>query len=271
MTTTPPRAMTIAGSDAGAGSGIQADLKTFAAFGVYGTSVVTAVMAQNTREVAAIAEVPEEIVIAQIDTIIEDIGADAIKTGMLSAKATVEAVVDRLEAWGAPRLVVDPLIVAPSGAPLLQPDALGALKRELLSMALIATPTIQQAEILTRRTIGSRDDACDVARAIHALGPRYVVLKGGRTLPTDSVFDGQAFTELDGAPVDADDWYGTDSTYSAAITALLARGDEPLTAIASAKQYVKQAADASSAVGEGHVPLNHFFALNPFASPLTPL
>ncbi len=266
MTSTPPRAMTIAGSDAGGGSGIQADLKTFAAFGIYGTSVVTAVTAQNTREVAAIAEVPEEIVIAQIDTIVEDIGTDAIKTGMLSARSIVEVVVDRLGAWGAPKLVVDPLIIAASGAPLLQPDALATLKRELLPMALVVTPTVQQIELLTHRTIRSPEDGHAAARMLSALGPRYVVLKGGQTVPSDLVFDGESFTALDGAPVDAANLYGLDSTFSAAITALLARGEEPMAAIATAKRYVEQAARAAYAVGDGRKPLNHLFALEPLAS-----
>lgn len=263
MTTTPPKAMTIAGSDAGGSDGLQADLKTFAAFGVYGTSVVTAVTAQNSHEVAAIAEVPEEIVIAQIDTVIEDIGTDAIKTGMLSARSIVEAVVDRLEAWGAPRLVVDPLIIAASGAPLLHVEAVATLKRELLPMALIMTPTLQQAELLTRRTITSIDGAHDAMRALHALGPKYVVLKGGQTLPTDLVFDGRTITELAGDPVDAADRYGMDSTYSAAITALLAREEAPLDAIAGAKHYVEHASRAAYAIGTGRTPLHHFFALEP--------
>lgn len=266
MTTTPPKAMTIAGSDAGGGSGIQADLKTFAAFGVYGTSVVTAVTAQNTREVAAIAEVPEEIVIAQIDTIFEDIGADAIKTGMLSAKSIVEGVVDRLEAWGAPKLVVDPLIIAASGAPLLQPAAVDALTLELLPMALIVTPTVQQAELITGRTIASLDDACGAMTALNALGSRFVILKGGQTLQTDLVFDGEAFIELDGPSIGAANHYGGDSTFSAAITALLARGEEPLAAVVAAKRYVERAAQASYPIGEGRTPLNHRFALDALES-----
>lgn len=147
-----PKAMTIAGSDSGAGAGIQADLKTFAAFGVYGTSVVTAVTAQSTRGVFAIAEVPEEVVIAQIDVTIEDIGATAAKTGMLSSASIVDCVADRMEAWG-PRLVVDPVMVAKSGDHLLQPAAVTAMKRDLLPLAEVVTPNVPEAEVLSGRSI----------------------------------------------------------------------------------------------------------------------
>ncbi|MER3485299.1 MAG: bifunctional hydroxymethylpyrimidine kinase/phosphomethylpyrimidine kinase, partial [Chloroflexota bacterium] len=150
--------MTIAGSDSGAGAGIQADLKTFAALGVYGTSAITAITAQNTRGVTAIAEVPEEVVAAQIDAVLEDIGADAIKTGMLSSASIIEAVADRLNAWGITNLVVDPVMVAKSGDQLLQPSAVDALRKLLLPLALIVTPNLPEAEVLSGRPIASRAD-----------------------------------------------------------------------------------------------------------------
>jgi hydroxymethylpyrimidine/phosphomethylpyrimidine kinase len=189
--------MTVAGSDSGGGAGVQADLKTFAAFGVYGTSVVVAITAQNTRGVFAIAEVPEEVVAIQIDVTLEDIGASAVKTGMLSSASIVETVADRLEAWGLP-LVVDPVMVAKSGDHLLQPSAVGAVKRALLPLATVVTPNAHEAEVLSGRTVGSLIEAREAAKAIADLGPKFVVVKGGH-LPgpvVDLVWDGSGFQEI---------------------------------------------------------------------------
>ena len=165
-TTSPAKALTIAGSDSGGGAGIQADLKTFAAFGVYGTSAVTAITAQNTRGVFAVAEVPEEVVAIQIDVVLEDIGADAAKTGMLSDAAIVKVVASRLEAWGVEKLVVDPVMVAKGGHPLLQKRAIAALKEQLLPLAMVVTPNVPEAEILSGMTIDSAESAREAARII---------------------------------------------------------------------------------------------------------
>ncbi|MGB3331087.1 MAG: bifunctional hydroxymethylpyrimidine kinase/phosphomethylpyrimidine kinase [Thermomicrobiales bacterium] len=260
ITQSPPKAMTIAGSDSGAGAGIQADLKTFAALGVYGTSVITAVTAQNTVEVAAIAEVPEEVVIAQIDGVLEDIGADAVKTGMLSGKAIIQNVADRLEAWGPRWLVVDPVMMSKGGAPLLQRDAMGALKRDLLPHASMITPNIPEAEILSGITIANGDDARNAARKIHTLGPQWVIVKGGHLdgPAIDLVFDGESFTPIEGERIQTTNTHGTGCTYSAAITAFLAHGLEPMDAIRAAKRYIEAALRDSWSVGEGHSPVNHF-------------
>lgn len=259
-----PKAMTIAGSDSGGGAGIQADLKTFAAHGVYGTSVLTAVTAQNTRGVFAIAEVPEEVVIAQMDVVLEDIGADAAKTGMLANPVIVENVADRLEAWGVSKLVVDPVMVAKSGQHLLQPAAVDAMRRFLLPIALVVTPNIPEAEVLAGRSISDDVDARDAARAIAASGPRIVVVKGGHREgpPTDLIYDGQDFHELPGERVDTMNTHGTGCTFSAAIAALLAKGMQPIEAIAAAKAFVTGALRASYAVGDGHSPVNHFFQVD---------
>lgn len=256
-----PKAMTIAGSDSGGGAGIQADLKTFAAHGVYGTAVLTAVTAQNTRGVFAIAEVPEEVVIAQMDVVLEDIGADAAKTGMLANPVIVENVADRLEAWGVSKLVVDPVMVAKSGQHLLQPAAVDAMRRFLLPIALVVTPNIPEAEVLAGRSISDDADAREAARAIAASGPKIVVVKGGHREgpPTDLIFDGQDFLELPGERVDTMNTHGTGCTFSAAIAALLANGMEPIEAIAAAKEFVTGALRASYAIGDGHSPVNHFF------------
>ncbi len=259
-----PRAMTVAGSDSGGGAGIQADLKTFAALGVYGTSALTAVTAQNTRGVFAIAEVPEEVVIAQIDVTMEDIGADAVKTGMLSSPSIVEVVADRLEAWGAP-LVVDPVMVAKSGDHLLQPAAVGMVKRALLPLALVVTPNIPEAEVLSGREIRSLDDAREAAKAIADLGPSFVVIKGGHSPgePVDRVWDGEELHEFASERVLTKNTHGTGCTFSAAIAAFVARGLEPLDAISAAKDYLTEALRQSYAIGDGHSPVNHFWGIDP--------
>ncbi|MDQ3695295.1 MAG: bifunctional hydroxymethylpyrimidine kinase/phosphomethylpyrimidine kinase [Chloroflexota bacterium] len=257
---TPPKAMTIAGSDSGAGAGIQADLKTFAALGVYGTSAIVAITAQNTRGVFAIAEVPEEVIAIQIDSVLEDIGADAIKTGMLSSPSIVETVADRLEAWGIRSLVVDPVMVAKSGDNLLQPAAVAAVKRSLLPLALVVTPNIPEAVVLSGRPAGTVAEIHEAARAIADLGPAYVVMKGGHRegAPVDIVFDGTCFTELSADRIATTNDHGTGDTLSAAIAAYLAHGRDPLAAIAGAKEYLTEALRHSYAVGEGHSPVNHF-------------
>jgi hydroxymethylpyrimidine/phosphomethylpyrimidine kinase len=259
MSTTIPKALTIAGSDSGAGAGIQADLKTFAAFGVYGTSVLTAVTAQNTLEVAAIAEVPEEVVIAQIDSVLEDIGADAIKIGMLSSRGIIENVADRVEAWGVKHLVVDPVMISKSGALLLQPDAIKTLAKDLLPLATIVTPNVPEAEVLSKRKIAGADDVREAARAIHALGPRIVIIKGGHLdgPAVDLVFDGETFTPIEGERIDTKNTHGTGCTFSAAITALLALGLPELEAIQLAKRYIEAALRNSYPIGAGHSPVNH--------------
>ncbi len=264
MTSPLPIALTIAGSDSGGGAGIQADLKTFAALGVYGMSVVTAVTAQNTIEVSAIAEVPEEVVIAQIDAVMEDIGAQAVKTGMLSSRSIIQNVADRLEAWGAPFLVVDPVMMSKSGAHLLQRDAMGALKKDLLPMATMVTPNIPEAEILSGCKISGGDDVREAARIIHALGPRYVIVKGGHLEgpAVDLVFDGSVFTPIEGERIQTTNTHGTGCTFSAAITAFLAHGLEPLEAIRMAKRYMEAALRDSYSIGSGHSPVNHFTTLS---------
>lgn len=253
------RAMTIAGSDSGAGAGIQADLKTFAAFGVYGTSVITAVTAQNTVEVAAIAEVPEEVVIAQIDSVLEDIGTDAVKIGMLSSRVIIENVADRLEAWGPKHLVVDPVMISKSGAPLLQSDAIESLTKELLPKATIVTPNVPEAEVLAKRRIATADDVREAARTIHELGPKFVIVKGGHLggPAVDLVFDGEHFTPIEGERIDTRNTHGTGCTFSAAITALLALGLPELDAIRLAKRYIEATLKNSYSIGSGHSPVNH--------------
>jgi hydroxymethylpyrimidine/phosphomethylpyrimidine kinase len=262
-----PKALTIAGSDSGGGAGIQADLKTFAAHGVYGTSAITAVTAQNTREVIAIAEVPEEVVAAQIDSVLEDIGAGAIKTGMLSSAKIVATVCERIEAWGIPT-VVDPVMVSKSGNYLLSPDAIGAVKRRLIPLSLVVTPNHHEAAALTGIEITSDEKAREAARKLGDLGARIVVIKGGHRPgePIDLVYDGSTFGELSAERIETDNTHGTGCTFSAAIAANLALGFGPLESIARAKLYLTEALRTSYRVGGGHSPVNHFHTLEPVGS-----
>ena len=264
-------AMTIAGSDSGAGAGIQADLKTFAALGVYGTSVISAVTAQNTESVLAIAEVPEEVVIHQIDGVLDDIGAHAVKTGMLSSASIIEVVADRIDAWGIANLVVDPVMVAKSGDALLQPNAIRSMVKQLLPLALVVTPNLPEAEVLAKIHILSDGDAERAARIIGEMGPRYVVVKGGHRggdEATDLVYDGSSVERLSSPWIETSNTHGTGCTFSAAIAGYLARGQSAPEAIRRAKRYLMQALTHSYAIGGGHSPVNHFHAfaeMNPSA------
>jgi hydroxymethylpyrimidine/phosphomethylpyrimidine kinase len=257
-----PRALTIAGSDSGGGAGIQADLKTFTAFGVYGSSVITAVTAQNTVGVRAIHEIPPEIVAAQIDAVLEDIGADAAKTGMLSSAAIIEAVADRLRAHAFAPLVVDPVMVAKSGDALLRPEAVRALIELLLPLAAVVTPNVPEAGVLCGVEVRDSESAREAARRIHALGPALVIVKGGHLdgeRSEDLLFDGREFELLSGRRVDTPHTHGTGCTFSAAITAGLARGLSPIEAAREARVFLQGAIEHAEPLGAGHGPVNHFW------------
>ncbi len=260
---TAPAALTIAGSDSGGGAGIQADLKTFAALGVYGASVITAVTAQNTLRVTGVHEIPTDIIRAQIDAVLSDIGADAVKTGMLSSTAIIEAVADKLAASASVPLVVDPVMVAKSGDRLLREDAMDALRSRLLPLATVVTPNIPEAEAVTGRTIGSVDDARSAARDIVGMGAKAVVVKGGHLEgpPSDLLYDGVRFREYAGARIETTSTHGTGCTFASAIAAGLAKGLSLEEAVGQAKSFVTEAMRRAFAVGQGHGPLHHFFAL----------
>ena len=264
-------AMTIAGSDSGAGAGIQADLKTFAALGVYGTSVLTAVTAQNTVAVISVHEVPTDMIAAQIDAVVSDIGVDATKTGMLSSSEIIECVTKSLkdaakkypDMPGLRRLVVDPVMVAKSGDSLLREEAVGTLRELLLPMAAVVTPNIPEAETLTGLTIVTSDDVRKAAQAIVAMGAASVVVKGGhREGPaTDLYFDGQNFREFTAPRIDTVNTHGTGCTFASAVAAGLAKGLQTEDAVGQAKEYVTEAIRRSFPIGRGHGPLNHFYKL----------
>lgn len=258
---TVARALTIAGSDSGGGAGIQADLKTFTAFSVYGMSALTAVTAQNTVGVQSVLELPLELIAAQIESVATDIGVDAAKTGMLSSAAIVELVAEQVSRHGIRPLVVDPVMVAKSGDALLRADACEALKRRLLPLASVVTPNLPEAEVLTGRSVSTLAEMRAAAQAIHALGVRWVVVKGGHLGQDDDAidlaYDGTEFHELRFRRVPTGNTHGTGCTFSAAIAAALARGLQPLAAIERGKRYVSRAIEQSLALGHGHGPTNH--------------
>ena len=257
--------MTIAGSDSGAGAGIQADLKTFAALGVYGTSVLTAITAQNTLAVIAVHEIPTDMIEAQIDAVVSDIGADAVKTGMLSSSAIIECVTSSLKRHtgvsGLRRLVVDPVMVAKSGDSLLRDDAVGTLRDLLLPMAAVVTPNIPEAETLTGLSIVTGDDVRKDAKEIFAMGAASVVVKGGhREVPaTDVDFDDRDVLDFISPRIETANTHGTGCTFASAVAAGLAKGLQTKEAVGQAKEFVTEAIRHSFPIGRGHGPLNHFY------------
>ena len=254
-------AMTIAGSDSGGGAGIQADLKTFAALGVYGTSALTAITAQNTVGVTGVHEIPTEIIAAQIEAVLTDIGADAVKTGMLASSSIVEVVARQLETFQVTALVVDPVMVAKSGDSLLREDAVEALRTLLVPLAAVVTPNIPEAEVLTGVKIVSDHDMRRAAESIVGMGCGSVVVKGGhRDGPaTDLFYDGDRFQEFTAPRIDTNNTHGTGCTFASAVAAGLAKGLPLLEAVAQAKEFVTAAICSSFPIGRGHGPLNHFY------------
>lgn len=257
-----PRALTIAGSDSGGGAGIQADLKTFAAFGVYGTSAITALTAQNTQGVMGIHTVPAEFVTLQIEAVVTDIGCDAVKTGMLATSAIVEVVVAAIESLELPNLVVDPVMVAKSGDRLLDEDAVHAVRTHLLRVARVVTPNVPEAEVLSGVTIRSRADMLEAARRIARLGAGAVVMKGGH-LPDPAMYDllyeGGEAIEFESPRVPGRHTHGTGCTFASAVAAGLAHGLTLADAVREARDYVAGAIRVGISVGQGHGPLDHFW------------
>jgi len=257
-------ALTIAGSDSGGGAGIQADLKTFAACGVYGTSAITAVTAQNTLGVTAWEPVSTELVIAQIEAVAGDIPPAAVKTGMLPTAAIVEAVSAAIEGLDLPNLVVDPVMVAKGGDRLLRDDAVAAMKTHLFRLAEVLTPNIPEAEALTGMRITSVDDMLAAARRIREMGPRVVIVKGGHAASLESVDVvclPHAEFELRGPRIATVHTHGTGCTFASAIAAHLALGRPLEEAIREARTYLEGAIRHAPGLGAGQGPLNHFWRL----------
>lgn len=257
------KALTIAGSDCSGGAGIQADLKTFAAHGVFGMSVITAVTAQNTMGVTAVQDILPEIIAKQIAAIFEDMGTDSVKVGMVSQPETIFTIASGLRKYEPLLVVVDPVMVSKSGYHLLQPEAESVLVKELLPLATVVTPNIPEAEVLVRRTIKTLADMEEAARAIHDMGPQNVLMKGGHRTDdaTDILYDGHRFVRFEAPRVATKNTHGTGCTLSSAVAANLARGMSVEQAVTKAKEYITMAIQHALHFGKGVGPTHHFYEL----------
>lgn len=255
--------LTIAGSDSSGGAGIQADLKTFAALGTYGMSAICALTAQNTQGVTMVVNTPEEMVEAQLDAIYSDIPPDGVKTGMLSTSGITKTVASYLEKHLASPLVVDPVMVATTGAVLLEKDAIEAYKTKLIPLATLITPNIPEAEVLSGMEIHSADDMRAAAKKLSLLGCQAVLVKGGHRVEDamDILYDGSDFHVYKGERIETDNTHGTGCTLSSALAVMLARGLSIADAVTGAKKYNSGAIKrgAADSVGHGNGPVHHFW------------
>lgn len=261
------RALTVAGSDSGGGAGIQADLKTFQELDVYGMSAITAVTVQNTLGVSGVYPLPAQAAAEQIRSVAEDLGVDAVKTGMLFDAEIIHAVAAEFKSQGMKRIVVDPVMIAKGGAELLQSDAVKELKEVLLPLAAVVTPNLPEAEVLAGMPIRSSRDRREAAIRISDLGPGLVIIKGGHEASdsgageqqvVDLLYDGQQFTELSYPRIKTPHTHGTGCTFSAALTAGLARGMPGIEAAALARRFIQAAIEDGLGLGKGHGPTNHW-------------
>jgi hydroxymethylpyrimidine/phosphomethylpyrimidine kinase len=251
----------IAGSDSSAGAGIQADLKTCAALGVYGMTAITALTAQNTTAVSAIHEAPPDFVAAQIDAVVEDIRPDAVKTGMLASAPIIDVVAAKIKEHALPFVVIDPVMVAKSGDRLLRENAVAAL-RKLLPLADVLTPNIPEAEDLLGHPVRTGEQVREAARELQSQGPRNVVVKGGHRegdTATDVLFDGRDFHEFSTPRIETTSIHGTGCTLASGIAAFLARQETVPEAVQHAKEYLTEALRRAEPIGHGHGPVNHFW------------
>lgn len=257
------KVLSIAGSDCSGGAGIEADLKTFAAHGVYGMSVIVSVVAENTSRVIGTQDVAPEMIEKQIDAVYEDIGTDAVKVGMLSQSACMSAVARKLRQYNPKNVVIDPVMVAKNGCLLMQPDSMGTLIQEILPLADLLTPNIPEAETITGISIGSAADMEHAARQIVSLGAKSVLVKGGHAKgdALDILFDGEKFYRFSARRIDTKNTHGTGCTYSSSIASNLALGYHLEEAVKRAKDYVTMAIRHSLPIGKGCGPTNHFYNL----------
>lgn len=256
-------ALTIAGSDSSGGAGIQADLKTFAAWGVYGMSAITAVTAQNTCGVNAVETLTPSMVAAQIDAVFSDIPVGAVKIGMMANAEIVQAISERLRHYQPTHIVLDPVMVSKSGSRLLDTAAVAAVKEQLFPLAEVITPNLPEAAALAGFKINDEADMCRAAQTLHHSGARYVLVKGGH-LPgaaVDILYDGRTCRRFSAARLDMVHTHGTGCTYSSAIAAGLSRGLAVVEAVAQAKDYVTAAIAHGFKLGQGIGPTHHFYAL----------
>ncbi|MDA8226834.1 MAG: bifunctional hydroxymethylpyrimidine kinase/phosphomethylpyrimidine kinase [Desulfitobacterium hafniense] len=256
------KALTIAGSDSGGGAGIQADLKTFQELDVFGMTAITAVTAQNTLGVQGVYPMSVEGIKQQIQSVGEDLGADAVKTGMLFNSEIIEAVAEKINQFGWKNIVVDPVMVAKGGALLLQSEAVTALKKYLLPLAMVITPNIPETEVLTEASIHTIKDRELAANRIFKMGVKYVVIKGGHedkeNEVLDLIYDGKEFVYLSSEKIKTKNTHGTGCTFAAAITAELAKGNTVKEAVQTAKAFIQSAIEDELRLGGGHGPTNHW-------------
>lgn len=256
-------ALTIAGSDSGGGAGIQADLKTFSALGVYGMSVITAVTAQNTREVRSVQNIDVEVIKDQFEAVVDDLPVNGIKIGMLSTEEIIKTVSNCLKKVQNIPIVLDPVMISKSGHPLLKENAVSALIQYLLPQSFIITPNLPEAEVLANMKIADQDAMVEAAKMIHKQGPRYVLVKGGHLEgeAADLFYDGEKCIWIKGERIHTKNTHGTGCTLSSAICAFLARGEQPAAAVEKAKAYITTAIRHSLNLGGGHGPTHHFYDL----------
>jgi hydroxymethylpyrimidine/phosphomethylpyrimidine kinase len=257
------KVLTIAGSDSSGGAGIQADLKTFSAHGIFGMSVITAVTAQNTQGVFAVQDIDPEVIVKQIEAIFDDIEVDGVKIGMVSQVPTIEVIVEQVQRYGAKNIVVDPVMVSKSGYHLLNQDAERILIEKLLPLADLVTPNIPEAEVITNRSIRTLKEMEEAALMIHQMGARNVLLKGGHLedSSTDILYNGEEYTYFSAPRIQTKNTHGTGCTLSSAITSNLALGYDIVQAVKAAKEYITIAIQHSLAIGKGVGPTHHFYAL----------
>lgn len=256
-------ALTIAGSDCSGGAGIQADLKTFSANGVFGMSVIVSVVAENTSRVISVEDISPEMIKAQIDAVFEDIEVNAVKVGMLSSEICMKAVAEKLRQYAPKYTVIDPVMVAKGGHALMKPEALEVLKSEIIPLAYVLTPNIPEAEAITGVTISEYEDMQKAAKIIHSLGAENVIIKGGHLSgdAIDLLYNSKEFYTFKTERINTKNTHGTGCTFSSAIAANLANGLTLNNAVEKAKQYITMAIKHSLPIGHGHGPTNHFYEL----------
>lgn len=257
-------ALTIAGSDSGGGAGIQADLKTFSALGVYGMSVLTSITAQNTLGVQGVHDLPADFVGLQIDSVMSDIGTDAVKTGMLSNAEIIKIIRQKIGEYRIKNLVIDPVMVAKGGDRLLREDAVEALKEHLIPLAMVVTPNLSEAEVLSGIKINHIEDMKEAAQKIFKSGAKNVLIKGGHLSSYEAIdvlYNGRTFREFRAERINTKNTHGTGCTLSSAIAAELAKGKKVEEAVEIAKRYITLAIKNSVTIGHGHGPLNHLVRL----------